>query len=89
MARTSATDTPATAGDALTRQEAAFLYLYRRLRPEGQAAFHAFLIETEGMAEGPPMRDACRHLCGGLGMTEGRASAEAERICGAEFWPAG
>lgn len=75
-----------TTGEALTRQEAAFLYLYRRLPAEGRAAFHAFLIETEDMPEGPPMRGAYRRLCIGLGMAEDRASAEAERLCGG--WPA-
>ena len=81
-------DTSAT-GEVLTRQEAAFLYLYRHLRPEGQDAFQAFLVETDGMPDGPPMRDAYRRLCIRLGMTEDRASAEADRVCGGQGRPAG
>jgi len=87
MADISATqDAPVAPGELLTQQEAAFLYLYRHLRPEGQDAFQAFLVETDGMPDGPPMRDAYRRLCTGLGMAEDRASAEAERLCGG--WPA-
>lgn len=88
MAGTSATrEAPAAAGEVLTQQKAAFVYLYRHLRPEGQRAFHAFLVETDGVSEGLPMRDAYRRLCIGLGMPEERASAEADRVCGGEDRP--